>query len=389
MPSATNEHERWMRLALRLAARGIGRTTPNPAVGAVLVRRGVLIGQGWHHRAGAPHAEIEAIRDATARGHTVRGSTLYVTLEPCSTYGRTPPCTKAIVEHGVRKVFAAANDPNPSHRGAGLSILRKAGVETSQGMLESESCRLNEAFNHWIVHRTPWVVVKAAMTIDGKIATREGRSKWITSDRARRDAMRLRLASDAVLVGVETVLQDDPELTVRGAGMPRAGEKPWRRIVLDTRARIPLTSRLVRDDPHRQTLVVVGASAPPRKIAALERHVKILKVREDRGRIDLRALLRSLGGEGVTQLLAEGGGEVQSSFVLAGLAHRVVFYYAPLVLGGTQSRRAVAGDGARSRDEAVALKAVEWRRLGPDLRMTGLTVSIGSRGRWPRDSGED
>jgi diaminohydroxyphosphoribosylaminopyrimidine deaminase / 5-amino-6-(5-phosphoribosylamino)uracil reductase len=204
-----------MRLALRLAARGYGLTSPNPMVGAVLVKGGQIIGRGWHHGAGLPHAEIEALRDAERRGHTARGATLYVTLEPCSTHGRTPPCTEAIMAAGIKRVVVAATDPNPKHAGRGLKLLRRVKVEVVPGICEAEATRLNEAFNHWIVHRTPWVTVKAAMSLDGKIATRTGESKWITGKESRAYAMKLRAGCDAILVGINTVLADDPSLTLR------------------------------------------------------------------------------------------------------------------------------------------------------------------------------
>ena len=205
----------YMRLALRLARRGYGTTSPNPMVGAVLVKGGKIIGRGWHHRAGEPHAEIEALRDAQERGHTVKGATLYVTLEPCCTRGRTPPCTDAIVAAGIKRVVAGAIDPNPRHRGRGFRILRRAGLAVTHGVMAEECARLNEAFNHWIVQRTPFVTVKAGMTLDGKIATAAGESKWITGEKARAYGMKLRQGVDAILVGINTVLADDPSLTVR------------------------------------------------------------------------------------------------------------------------------------------------------------------------------
>src|SRR6266498_836864 len=204
-----------MRLALHLARRGYGITSPNPMVGALLVKRGRVIGRGWHRCAGGPHAEIEALRDAARRGHDPCGATLYVTLEPCSTHGRTPPCTGAIISAGIARVVVAATDSNPAHAGRGFRILKRAGIEVVTGLLADEATRLNESFNHWIVHRTPFVTVKAAMTLDGKIATASGESKWITSEKARAYGMKLRVGADAILVGVNTVLADDPSLSVR------------------------------------------------------------------------------------------------------------------------------------------------------------------------------
>ena len=206
-----------MRRALVLARRGYGTTSPNPMVGAVLVKGGKIIGQGWHHRAGEPHAEIEALRDAERRKNLPKGATLYVTLEPCCTHGRTPPCTDAIKAAGIARVVVATTDPNPQHAGRGFRILRRAGVALEHGVLAEEATQLNEVFNHWIVQRTPFVTVKAAMTLDGKIATASGESKWITGEEARAEGMRLRVGADAILIGVNTMLVDDPALTVRKA----------------------------------------------------------------------------------------------------------------------------------------------------------------------------
>src|ERR1041385_7435431 len=204
-----------MRLALRLARRGCGTSSPNPMVGAVLLKQGVIIGRGWHRRAGGPHAEIEALRDAERKGRSPKGATLYVTLEPCSTHGRTPPCTDAIVAAGIKRVVVGATDPNPPHAGRAFRLLKRAGIGVTPGVHAEECARLNEAFNHWIVRRTPFVTVKAAMTLDGKIATANGESKWITGEQARACGMKLRQGADAILVGINTLLADDPSLTVR------------------------------------------------------------------------------------------------------------------------------------------------------------------------------
>ena len=366
---------RLMRLALRLAQRARGQTSPNPLVGAVLVRAGRVIGQGWHRKAGEPHAEVEALLDAEARGEKTRGATLYVTLEPCCTHGRTPPCTEAIRAAGIRRVVVAATDPNPKHAGRGFRLLSKAGVNISHGLLAEEATRLNEAFNHWIVHRTPFVTVKAAMTLDGKIATSSGESKWITGEAAREEGMRLRAGSDAILVGVNTVLADDPSLSVRGQKSEvRSQEKSrLRRIVLDSQARTPVRSKVLADEFSSLTTIVVGRDAPAERVAALARRVKILRAPRLRdGRLNLRWLLKQLGRENVTGLLVEGGGEVNASFLLGKLAQRVAFFYAPKILGGKDAHRAVAGTGAKTWPETLNLRDVEWRRAGEDLLMTAL-----------------
>lgn len=356
-----------MRQALRLAKRGWGRTSPNPMVGAVIVRNGRVLGQGWHRQAGQPHAEIEALRDAQKRGTRVAGATLYVTLEPCCTHGRTPPCTEAILQARLKRVIVAMPDPNPKHAGRGLRLLRKAGVRVEVGLLAEEAARLNEAFAHWIVQRTPFVIVKAAMTLDGKIATATGESKWITGPSARNIGMHERCGADAILVGVNTIIADDPSLTVR----PAPTTPRLRRIVLDSEARTPLNAQIVRD-PWASTLttIVTTAAAPVRRVAALAERVQIWKAPQRHSRIDLKWVLRKLGRDQVTRLLVEGGGEVNASFLLGGLSNRILFFYAPKILGGNSAVRAVGGNGFLHLKDCLRLHEVQWRQLKPDLMLS-------------------
>ena len=355
----------YIRLALGLARRAWGRTSPNPMVGAVLVKNGKVIGNGWHRRAGEPHAEIEAIRDAQKRGADLRGATLFVTLEPCSTHGRTPPCTEAIIAAGIREVVVGATDPNPKHAGRGFAILRRAGIVVTQGVLKAECAALNEAFNHWIVHGTPLVTVKAAMSLDGKIATTSGESKWITGERARAYAMRLRASADAVLVGINSIIKDDPGLTVR---LPGFAGKPFRRYVLDPRGRTPTTARILCDEQAGMTTIVVTKLAAARRVAALGRQARVLVAPERDGRIDLGCLCKTMGGENITHVLVEGGGETNAVWMQH--AHRVAFFYAPIILGGRGGPTAVAGAGAQSLADKLTLEDVHWRRLGHDLLLT-------------------
>jgi diaminohydroxyphosphoribosylaminopyrimidine deaminase/5-amino-6-(5-phosphoribosylamino)uracil reductase len=366
-----------MRLALQFAQRAYGATSPNPMVGAVLVKGAKILGRGWHHRAGLPHAEIEALRDAQKRGHNPHGATLYVTLEPCSTHGRTPPCTAAILAAGIKRVVIGATDPNPQHAGRAFKILRRAGVEVLHGILSEECARLNEAFNHWIVHRTPFVTVKAAMTLDGKIAMANGESKWITGEKARAIGMKLRQGSDAILVGVNTILADDPSLTFRAVKKAAANQqKQLRRIVLDSMARTPLTAKIVSDDFAQLTTIAVSKNAPAKRVAALAKKVNVLIVPETKknssgfAALDLRWLLKKLGSENVTSLLVEGGGETNASFLLSGLAQRVTFFYAPKILGDSNACRAVAGEGITRLSDAIRLRDVEYKKVGDDLMMT-------------------
>jgi diaminohydroxyphosphoribosylaminopyrimidine deaminase / 5-amino-6-(5-phosphoribosylamino)uracil reductase len=376
----------YLRMALRLARKGSGATSPNPMVGALLVKRGRIIGRGWHRRAGEPHAEIEAIRDAQAHGHSPQGATLYVTLEPCCTHGRTPPCTDAIVAAGIGRVVIGAIDPNPRHSGRGFNILKQAGIHLSQGVLAAECSRLNEAFNHWIVQRTPLVTLKAAMSLDGKIATALGQSKWITAEPARVYAMRLRTEADAVLVGINTILADDPSLTIRGTRKPSQNHS-LRRIILDSAARTPLTAKVVTDEHPELTTIIVGNTAPHSRVKALERKVRVFvapfapratatssKDISRKSFLDLCWVLKALGAQDVTSLLVEGGGQVNASFLMAGLAQRVAFFYAPIILGGRNSVPALAGAGAANLNQAFHLSQLQWRRLGPDLLLRARVV---------------
>ena len=407
----------FMRFALRLARRGYGMTSPNPMVGAVLVKGGKIIGRGWHRRAGLPHAEIEALHDAQKRGYSPRGATLYVTLEPCCTHGRTPPCTDAIIAAGIKRVVVGTTDPNPKHSGRAFKILRHVGIEVvgssrrddrtarravptkvggSSGAsphqkLAIECARLNEAFNYWIVHRTPFVIVKVAMTLDGKIATASGESKWITGEKARAYAMKLRRGTDAILVGVNTILADNPSLTFRSVQSSRfkvQSPKRLRRIVLDSMARTPLEAKVISDKQAAWTTIVVSKDAPKNRVAALSKRVNVLVAPAVRPstldsrlstQIDLPWLLKKLGSENVTSLLVEGGGEVNASFLLSDLAQRLAFFYAPKILGGHDSLKAVAGEGAKSLAEAVQLREVEWEKIGEDLMMTALVANSAKR----------
>ncbi len=355
-----------MRRALVLARRALGNTSPNPLVGAVVIRNGRILGEGYHHRAGQPHAEIEAIRDCRERGHDPRGATLVVTLEPCSTTGRTPPCTRAILKAGFRRVVVGAVDPNPDHAGRGLALLRKAGVTVVEGVLRTEAEALNPGFNHWIVHRRPLVTLKAAMTLDGKIATSQGNSRWITGEASRRVVMRLRQEHDAVLVGIGTVLADDPQLTIRRGGKTRCGL----RIVLDSRARIPITSRLLTDPFASNTLVVVGEGAAKARVNRIRSLATVWVAPLHDGRIALPALCAELGRRGITSVLVEGGGEVHAGFLRERLAQRIAFFYAPKIVGGREAPRSVGGIGWESLEEAPRIEGARWRALGDDLLLT-------------------
>jgi len=359
--------EIFMRRALALARRGY--TAPNPMVGAVLVKDGRVVGEGYHRRAGMPHAEVEALRRA---GEKARGATLYVTLEPCSHWGRTPPCADALIEAGVRCVYAAMQDPNPQVAGKGFEKLREAGIEVQVGVLEERARQLNEIFIKYHTTGMPFVTVKAAMSLDGKIATHTGDSKWITDEPARRLVHRLRARHDAVMVGVGTVLKDDPLLTVR---LPRIKEPLHRlRVIVDSRLRCPEEAQVLRveDSP---TLIATTESAPPDKIARLrERGVEIAVLPADGGRVDLRALIAMLAQRGVTGVLCEGGGTLIAALFAQRLVDKVVFFYAPRIIGGRDAPTAVEGDGCAYMEGCLRLDRVYWRKVGRDMMVQAYPV---------------
>lgn len=360
-----NADKRYMRMALELAARGRGRVSPNPMVGAVVVKGGRVLGRGFHQKAGGPHAEVYALAEA---GEDAAGATIYVNLEPCCHSGRTPPCTKQIIAAGITRVVAAVEDPDPRVSSAGLRELAENGVQVTTGVLAEEARRLNEVFFKYITTGRPFVILKAAISLDGKIAARTGDSQWITGEESRRRAHELRREADAVVVGVQTVISDDPLLTVRLPATPGSGkEKQPLRLILDTRARIPLAAKVVKEDPQR-TVVVTGSDPPAHKVAALEAAgVRVWTLPLRRGRISLPALLAKAGEEKLTSLLVEGGGEVNAAFLEENLVDKVYLFLAPRIIGGATAPTWVEGKGVAK----VALGSI-WRntgltRIGNDL----------------------
>ncbi len=328
---------KWMRLALRLAKKGLGTTSPNPMVGAVIVKNGRLLGQGWHVRAGEGHAEVNALRDAGRKN--LRGATLYVTLEPCSTAGRTPPCTEAILASGITRVVIGCMDPNPKHAGRAVAILRGHGIETAGPLCEAECRKLNEAFFKWITTRRPFVLLKLAETLDGKIAAHNGSSQWITGEAARCHVQRLRQWADAVMAGAETYRIDAPRFTVRDA----------RGNVIKTPRRIIVTHRIdsFGNAPEGWEFVSLDTSR------------------------DWDGFLARLGGENVTSILIEGGGELAASALRAGAVDKAEFHIAPKILGGRGSRPSVGGENPDSIADALELERVTVRRLGRDFVISG------------------
>ncbi len=351
----------FMDRALALAAQGRGLTSPNPMVGAVLVRDGAVIGEGAHLRAGGLHAEVAALALA---GDRARGATCYVTLEPCAHRGRTPPCAETIIAAGVSEVVVACRDPNPVVDGRGIARLRAAGITVRLGPREAEARALNRAFFCAVTRGRPHVTLKAAMTLDGKIAASDGTSRWITGEAARVEAHRMRFAADAVLVGIGTVLRDDPTLTVR---LPEGPPKEPLRVVADSRLRTPLDARIVTAGNPARTVIASVSPAPPAAAAALRaRGVRVLELPEDAGRVDLPALLAALMKLDVVAVLAEGGGELGAGLVESHLVDRVAFFLAPRLLGGRTAPGPLGGSG-RVLKEALGLTDFTHRRIGEDL----------------------
>ena len=360
-----SEDFRWMGRALELAERGAGLTSPNPMVGAVIVAAGRAVGEGFHARAGGPHAEIEALGQA---GAAARDATLYVTLEPCNHTGRTPPCADAVKSAGIRRVVAALADPNPRVVGGGSAVLSGSGIEVVLGCREREALLLNRVFLAAARWGRPHVTLKWAATMDGKIADRQGASRWITGAEARLEAHRLRSHADAVVIGIGTALADDPALDVR-LGTPRSREPL--RVVVDSRARLPVSSRLIRGSegkgsPERAVVAVTDA-ADPERLAALEaRGVTVLRCKADDGRVGISDLLVRLGELDAIGILVEGGSRLAGAFLQAGVVDRIVAFSAPVLLGGTTAPGALGGlglllpEGARVSDIAIRSVGRDW-----------------------------
>jgi diaminohydroxyphosphoribosylaminopyrimidine deaminase/5-amino-6-(5-phosphoribosylamino)uracil reductase len=353
-----------MQQALQIAAYAAGRTSPNPLVGAVIVKDGRVVGQGWHRKAGTEHAEIHALRQA---GELAAGATIYVTLEPCSHYGRTGPCSKALIDAGIQRVVIAMLDPNPLVAGKGVAMLKAAGIEVETGLLQAQAERLNEVFLKWIMTKMPFVVMKTAMTLDGKIATAAGNSKWISNEVSRRRVHELRDVYDGILVGIGTVLADDPALTTR-LDSP-SGKNPLR-IVVDSRARTPLTAKVVTDG-QAETLIAVTAAAEAAKVEALRQAGVEVLVVNDGQQVDLKQLFCLLGERGVCSIFVEGGARINYSLLKAGLVDKVYTFIAPKMVGGSSAPGPVGGDGVETLDQAFLLENVETELLAGDILVSG------------------
>lgn len=366
MSSFLNQDEKWMAHALRLAENGRYLVSPNPMVGACLVKNGKLIGQGWHQAYGGPHAEIEVLRRA---GRRAKGAVLYVTLEPCSSWGKTPPCTEAILASGVKRVVFADFDPNSRNHGKGASFFRQKGIQVTSGILAESSRKLNEAFYKFAEKRLPFVTLKMAQSLDGKIATSAGESKWISSEPARRFVQRLRAEQDAVLVGQKTLMADNPSLIPRCPLKKKQPEKPWR-IVLDSDFNAPVRARIFKG----QAITLVAVSEKKLKPISKrknDRKTVLLSVPEKNGRLDLKALVSKLAVFGVSKLLVEGGGETAWSFLKAGLVDKIVWIIAPSIIGGRSAKSSVEGEGIKRLTQQFRVRDLTVSPLGRDWLFEG------------------
>lgn len=362
----SEQDKMYMRRALELAEKARGRTSPNPMVGAVLVQDGRVVGEGYHQKAGTPHAEIHALSQA---GERARGATLYVTLEPCCHHGRTGPCTSAVLAAGVRRVVVAMTDPNPLVAGKGLAILQQHGVEVVSGVLEAEARRLNEIFIKYITTRRPFVLLKAAMSLDGKIATATGQSQWITGEAARLYGHRYRDWYDAICVGVNTVLADDPMLTAR---LPEGPGKNPLRVILDSRGRTPSSARVLATARQVPTLLATTEQTPPEvRQSWQDCGAQVLVLPGDGGRVSLPALLDELGRREISSLLVEGGAAVHAAFLQQGLADKLLWFIAPKIIGGHKAPGPVGDPGVAELARAWSVRQWQIKQLGEDLCIEG------------------
>ena len=356
--------EKYMKLAMQLAGNAIGRTSPNPLVGAVIVKDNRVVGCGWHRKAGTPHAEVHALNQA---GELAQGADVYVTLEPCAHYGKTPPCAKALVEAKVKNVYGGLLDVNPKVAGKGFKILEDAGIHVEYGFLQDELRKQNEVFFKWIEHKKPFVVLKAAMTLDGKIATATGQSKWITNETSRAYGYKLRDIYDGIMVGINTVIEDNPMLTARVDG----GKNPIR-IVVDSNLKIDINANVVQDKSAK-TIIATTDKADKDKILKLQaQDVDVIVVDKDKNdKVDIEKLLNILGQQNICSILVEGGATLSGSFVAKKLVDKVYFFIAPKIVGGKEAKTPVAGTGILNLQEALALKDIQVEKLDEDILIIG------------------
>ena len=371
-----SKHSQWsttdrkfMEHALTLASKARGHTSPNPLVGAVIVRAGQIVGEGYHQKAGEAHAEIHALNQAE---ELANGATMYVTLEPCCHWGRTPPCTESIIRAKLSDVFVAMKDPNPQVAGKGIRQLKEAGIRVQVGICEEESQQLNEVFIKYITTQCPFVILKSAISLDGKIATASGESQWITSEASRLKGHEVRAQVDAILVGVGTVLQDNPSLTTR---LPDRTKADPIRVIVDSRGRTPPGAKVFNPDSNAGTLIAVTERAPLEKIEAFKSAgADVLIIQEGEGRVCLSALMRELARREITSVLIEGGGEINAAALQAGIVDKLMFFVAPKLIGGKDAPGPIGGVGIGRLAEAFELRDVKTTQIGADFLIEGYLL---------------
>lgn len=357
--------EKYMTLALQIAQKGRGYVNPNPMVGAVLVKGGRIIGKGYHRIFGGPHAEVEALREAKAMA---KGATMYVTMEPCSHFGKTPPCTRDIIKAGIKKVVVSTVDPNPLNNGRGLEELRKNRIDIEKGVLEKEAKKLNEKFFTYYKKKRPFISVKSAMTLDGKIATVKGNSRWITSGDARRYVHLLRHEHDAIMVGSNTIKKDNPRLTAR---FNRYMRKPYI-VLVDTNLSISMRANVIKNAGKNKVIIATTKySSAKKRYSLLSRGIKVLVIQSKNRKVNLYALIETLAKEGITSVLVEGGGEIIYSLFRAKLVDKVYFFYAPKILGGRSAPTCVEGEGIKDISKAIEIGDINYSWIGKDLLLMG------------------
>jgi len=357
--------EDYMWLAIKLALKAQGQTSPNPLVGALIVKNGAIVGRGFHCQAGTPHAEINALTEA---GNKAQGAELYLNLEPCSHFGRTPPCVDAIIQKKIMKVFVGMKDPNPLVRGKGIKRLKEAGIEVATGILGKECRKLNEVFIKYITTKRPFVILKAAASLDGRVAAETGDSQWITNEKSREYVHRLRSAVDAVLVGIGTVKKDDPQLTCR---LKNRKKKDPIRIVVDSTLSISPRAKVLNLNSQALTIIATTQKAPLKKRALIEKKGARVLVIPSHDRVDLRLLMEALGKEEITSVLIEGGSEINTSALQSGIVDKILFFYAPKIIGGKQAPLIVGGKGIAKVKDALVLHNITTQRFGDDVMIEG------------------
>ncbi|MEK6646919.1 MAG: bifunctional diaminohydroxyphosphoribosylaminopyrimidine deaminase/5-amino-6-(5-phosphoribosylamino)uracil reductase RibD [Candidatus Firestonebacteria bacterium] len=371
--------EKFMELALRQAEKGLGNTSPNPAVGAIVVKNGKIVGRGYHKYAGGFHAEVNALKEA---GYRSKGATLYVTLEPCAHYGKTPPCTDVIIKSKIKKVVIAMKDVNPIVCGKGIKKLKNAGIKVEEGLLKDKAYKLNEAYIKYITTKIPYVILKAGQSIDGKIATTNGESKWITGEESRMLVQKLRFCVDAIMVGINTVLKDNPNLIVypisersewyRAQVKLNKHKRKLLRVILDSNLKIPLSANVLKISPCAKTLIVTGLDVPKQKLIRIKKTGSdVLQVKLCNGKIKFKNLLKKLGRLEITSILIEGGGEVNASAIEEKIVDKALFFISPKIIGGRNAKTSIEGNGIKELKNAIALQDISVEKIDEDVLIEG------------------